>query len=196
TPFDILHNENTSARRRHRNHTPLPTYEVPSILSTSRRESTTNQRNRSASPTRRIPSERDENSSRDNVTYESLSKLINITSALNISASQNDSDFSMPDVGGGSQPLESINEEGLNISIIKDKKAKSQKLINNRLGYDMKVPLQELVSKGKRSVYHVHALFLRFSKGKFIDHDYYRPRIHKANMAICLDCMKLIRIDN
>ncbi|CAG8638332.1 10079_t:CDS:2, partial [Diversispora eburnea] len=77
TPFDILHNENTS---RHRNRTPPPTYEVPSIL--------------------------------NNVTYESSSELINITSALNISASQNDSDFSMPDVVGGSQPLESINEEG------------------------------------------------------------------------------------
>ncbi|CAG8661345.1 13_t:CDS:2, partial [Diversispora eburnea] len=100
TPFDILHNENSSARRRHRNRTPLPTYEVPSILSTSHREFTTNQRNRSASPTRRIPSERDENSNRDNVTYESSSELINITSALNISVSQNDSDFSMPDVGG------------------------------------------------------------------------------------------------
>ncbi|RHZ69718.1 hypothetical protein Glove_280g70 [Diversispora epigaea] len=134
---------------------------------------------------------------------------------------------------------------GINISIIIDKKAKSQKLINNRPGYDMKyvvsyiynycgindyqryfddlyetekrydtlsvirphetlkqwairvrVPLQELVSEGKRSVYHVHALFLGFGKGKFVDHDYYRPRIHKANMAICLDCMKLIRIDN
>ena len=134
---------------------------------------------------------------------------------------------------------------GLNISIIIDKKAKSQKLINNRPGYDMKyvvsyiynycgindyqryfddlyetekrydilsairphetlkqwairvrVPLQELVSEGKRSVYHVHALFLGFGKGKFVDHDYYRPRIHKANVAICLDCMKLIRIDN
>ena len=39
----------------------LPTYEVPSILSTSRRESTTNQRNRSASPTRRATSGRNEN---------------------------------------------------------------------------------------------------------------------------------------
>ncbi|CAG8649619.1 10528_t:CDS:2, partial [Diversispora eburnea] len=98
--FDILHNENTSARRRHRNRTPPPTYEVSSILSTSRCEFTTNQRNRSASPTRKIPSERDENSSSDDVTYESSSELINITSAFNISVSQNDSDFSMPDVGG------------------------------------------------------------------------------------------------
>ncbi|CAG8811820.1 20171_t:CDS:1, partial [Racocetra persica] len=53
--------------RRRRNRTPPPTYEVPSILSTSRRESTTNQRNRSASPIRRVPSRRDENSNRDNV---------------------------------------------------------------------------------------------------------------------------------
>ncbi|CAG8613223.1 7811_t:CDS:2, partial [Diversispora eburnea] len=99
-PFDILHNENTSARRRHCNRTSPPTYEVPLILSTSSREFTANQRNRFTSPTRRIPSERDENNNRDNVTYESLSELINITLALNISASQNDSDFSMPDVGG------------------------------------------------------------------------------------------------
>ncbi|CAG8640888.1 5419_t:CDS:1, partial [Diversispora eburnea] len=60
----------------------------------------------------------------------------------------------------------------------------------------VRVLLQELVSEGKRSVYHIHALFLGFDKGKFVDHDYYRPRIHKTNMAICLDCMKLIRIDN
>ncbi|CAG8834212.1 5177_t:CDS:2 [Gigaspora margarita] len=53
TPFDILHNTNTSARKRRRNRTPPPTYKVPSILSTSHRESTTNQRNRSASPIRR-----------------------------------------------------------------------------------------------------------------------------------------------
>ncbi|CAG8654011.1 3920_t:CDS:1, partial [Diversispora eburnea] len=60
----------------------------------------------------------------------------------------------------------------------------------------VRVPLQKLVSEEKRSVYHVYALFLGFGKGKFIDHDYYRPKIHKANMAICLNCIKLICIDN
>src|SRR6185436_13495119 len=134
---------------------------------------------------------------------------------------------------------------GLNISIIIDKKAKSQKLINNRPGYDMRyvnsyilnycgindlqrffdelfeterqydilsvirpfetlkqwairvrIPLQELVSEKKRSVYHVHCLFGGFGNSKLVNHDYYRPRIHKPNVAICLDCMKLIHIDN
>ncbi|RHZ75221.1 hypothetical protein Glove_216g31 [Diversispora epigaea] len=131
------------------------------------------------------------------------------------------------------------------IPIIIDKKAKSQKLINNRPGYDMKyaesyiykycgindyqrffdelfeierqyntlsvirpletlkqwairvrVPLQELVSEKKRSLYHVHCLYGGFGNSKLVNHDYYRPRIHKANVAICLDCMKLIHVDN
>ncbi|CAG8449793.1 11851_t:CDS:2 [Ambispora leptoticha] len=50
----------------------------------------------------------------DNATYSSSSELANMTSALNISASQNNSDLSMPDIEGGSQPpsyMESINEE-------------------------------------------------------------------------------------
>ena len=60
----------------------------------------------------------------------------------------------------------------------------------------VRVPLQELVSEKKRSVYHIHCLFGRFGNSKLINHDYYRPRIHKSNIAICLDCMKLIHIDN
>jgi len=55
-----LHNTNTSARKRRRNGTPPPAYEMSSILSTSRRESTTNQRNRSASPIRWATSGRNE----------------------------------------------------------------------------------------------------------------------------------------
>ncbi|CAJ0830870.1 11523_t:CDS:2 [Entrophospora sp. SA101] len=165
----MLHNTNTSTRRRRRNRTPPPSYEVSTILSTSRRESTTNQRNRSASPTQRATSERSENISEtattnnnqdnrrnentsetattnnnqdntrnentsetvttgnnqdngnnvnnvndvsensghnvndvdenlDNVRYLSSSELANITSSINISASQNDSDVSMFDV--------------------------------------------------------------------------------------------------
>ncbi|CAG8734220.1 10799_t:CDS:2, partial [Cetraspora pellucida] len=112
TLFDILHNANTFTRRRHRNRTPPPTYEVPSILSTSHCESITNQRNRSASPIRRVPNSGNNtnNASRNlsNVTYSSSSELINITLALNLSALQNDSDLSMPNIEG---PLESINEE-------------------------------------------------------------------------------------
>ncbi|CAG8721217.1 11508_t:CDS:2, partial [Ambispora leptoticha] len=146
TPFDLAHSANTSTRRRHRNRTPPPTYDgVSSIPSMNRREFTAGQRDRSASPTRRVPSRRDENTNRDNVnnlggdlgnnvgensghnvddtggdlggnlddtTYEFSSDLTSITSAFNISASQNDSDFSMADAGGDSQLLESINEEG------------------------------------------------------------------------------------
>ena len=132
-----MHNTNTSTRKRRRNRTPPPTYEVSSILSTSRRESTTNQRNRSASPIRRATRGRNEDVSKtvttgnnrdngnngnnvndvsgdlDNATYSSSSELANITSALNISASRNDSDFSMSDVGGSQPPsyMEPINEE-------------------------------------------------------------------------------------
>nr|CAG8579401.1 14138_t:CDS:2 [Entrophospora candida] len=184
TPFDILHNTNTSTKRRRRNRTPPPSYEVSTILSTSRRESTTNQRNQSASPTQRATSERNENNSEtattnnnqdnrrnenttetattnnnqdnrrnentsetvttgnnqdngnnvnnvndvsensghnandvdenlDNVRYLSSSELANITSSINISASQNDSDVSMFDVEDSQPPsyMESINEE-------------------------------------------------------------------------------------
>ncbi|CAG8589042.1 1259_t:CDS:2, partial [Scutellospora calospora] len=48
----------------------------------------------------------------DNVTYLSLPNLANTTSTSNISASQNDSNISMPNIGG-SQPscIENINEE-------------------------------------------------------------------------------------
>ncbi|CAG8762721.1 12866_t:CDS:2, partial [Cetraspora pellucida] len=168
TPFDLAHSANISTRRRHRNPTLPPTYDgVSSIPSMNRREFTAGQRDRSASPTRRVPSRRDENTNRDNVnnlggdlgnnvggnsshnandvgrdsghnandvgensghsvddtggdlgenlydtTYKFSSDLTSITSALNISASQNDSDFSMADAGGDSQLLESINEEG------------------------------------------------------------------------------------
>ncbi|KAF0529169.1 gag-pol fusion protein [Gigaspora margarita] len=91
------------------------------------------QRDRSASLTQRIPTRRDETTNQDNVSnvndadrnlghntndvarnldnaiYSSLTNLANTTSTPNISASQNDSDISMADIGG-SQPLEPINE--------------------------------------------------------------------------------------
>ncbi|CAG8723868.1 7873_t:CDS:2 [Cetraspora pellucida] len=100
----------------------------------------------------------------------------------------------------------------ISISVILDKKAKSQKLINNRPGYDMKYVNSyilnyygindyqqffeelfeterqyntlSLVSERKKSVYHIHALFLAFSKGKFVDHNYYRPRIYKTRRYV------------
>ncbi|CAG8777820.1 21595_t:CDS:2, partial [Dentiscutata erythropus] len=63
TPFDILHNTNTSTRRRHHNRTPPPIYEMPSIPSINCREFSTSQRDRSASPIRRATSERNEDTS-------------------------------------------------------------------------------------------------------------------------------------
>ncbi|CAG8806796.1 5810_t:CDS:2 [Cetraspora pellucida] len=135
--FDQIHNINAFSRRREerrRNHTPPPTYEeVSSMINMSRRESPTSQRDRSASPTWRNLTRRDETTNQDNVSnvndadrnsghntndvarnldnaiYSSLTNLANTTSTPNISASQNDSDISMADVGG-SQPLEPINE--------------------------------------------------------------------------------------
>ncbi|KAF0452014.1 hypothetical protein F8M41_001950 [Gigaspora margarita] len=137
TQFDQIHNVNASSRRREerrRNRTLLPTYEeVSTMLNMSCRESPASQRDRSAFPTWRIPTRRDETTNRDNVSnvndadrnsghntndvarnldnviYSSLTNLANTTSTPNISASQNDSDISMADVGG-SQPLEPINE--------------------------------------------------------------------------------------
>ena len=60
----------------------------------------------------------------------------------------------------------------------------------------VRVPLQALVSEKKRSVYHVHCLYGGFGNSKLVNHDYYRPRIHKTHMAICLDCWKLIKVDD
>ncbi|CAG8601066.1 9895_t:CDS:2 [Cetraspora pellucida] len=108
------------------------------------------------------------------------------------------------------------------ILTIIDKKVKLQKLINNHPGYDIKyaerqydtlsviqpnetlqqwairirVSLQELVSEKKRSVYHIHCLYARFENSKLVNHDYYRPKIHKTHMAICLDCWQLIQVND
>ncbi|CAJ0844173.1 6282_t:CDS:1 [Entrophospora sp. SA101] len=60
----------------------------------------------------------------------------------------------------------------------------------------VRVPLQELVSERKGSFYHRYCLFGSYGKGRLVDFDYYRPRIHRSHMAICLDCMKLTKIDD
>ena len=93
------------------------------MLNMSRRESPAGQRDRSASPTRRTPSRRDETTNRDNInnvndadgnsghntndlgrnldnaTYSSSSELANMISKLNTSTSRSDK-------------VEPINEEG------------------------------------------------------------------------------------
>jgi len=60
----------------------------------------------------------------------------------------------------------------------------------------VRIPLQNLLSAGKFSVYHRYCLFMSYGKGKFVNFNYYRPRIHKSHMAICFDCWKLIKIDD
>ncbi|CAG8721523.1 7177_t:CDS:2 [Cetraspora pellucida] len=61
----------------------------------------------------------------------------------------------------------------------------------------VRVPLQELISERKRSVYHVHALFLAFSKGRYVkilepkdlmqehwDHDCNKPKTRDGSAKI------------
>ncbi|KAF0487322.1 hypothetical protein F8M41_022582 [Gigaspora margarita] len=106
TQFDQIHNINASSRqreiRRH-NRTPPPSYkEISSMM--SRRESTTTQRDRSASPNRRVSSNRPEGSLLHNTAPERRPEG---------SLLRNDSDISMPDIGGSQPPscMENINEE-------------------------------------------------------------------------------------
>lgn len=89
----------------------------------SRRESTTTQRDRSASPDRRVSSNRRVSTNRNNEGENSnhnSNNLVNTTpdyraevTLLQNNASQNDSDISMPDIGGSQPPscMENINEE-------------------------------------------------------------------------------------
>jgi len=60
----------------------------------------------------------------------------------------------------------------------------------------VRIPLQNLLNARKFSVYHRRCLFASFGKGKFVNFNYYRPRIHKSHMAICFGCWKLIKIDD
>ncbi|RIB07010.1 hypothetical protein C2G38_2215627 [Gigaspora rosea] len=103
---------------------------------------------------------------------------------------------------------------GLVIPTIIDKKAKSMKLINNRPGYDMRYVesyiynycsinnyqqfFDDLFEIERQydtlSIIRPHETPREW--GKFVDHDYYRPRIHKTRMAICLDCWKLIQVND
>ncbi|RHZ82691.1 hypothetical protein Glove_104g6 [Diversispora epigaea] len=102
TLFDILYNnKNTFVKRCYCNYTPPPTYKGILPMSSSC-ESTINQKNRSASPTRKIPNERNVNSNRNNMLYLSSSELINITSVFNITLLQNDSDLNISNIERGS----------------------------------------------------------------------------------------------
>ncbi|RIB29590.1 hypothetical protein C2G38_2154945 [Gigaspora rosea] len=125
TQFDQIHNINVSSRQREirrYNHTPPPSYkEISSMM--SRCESTATQRDRSASPNHRVSSNRrvstNRNNEGENFNHNS-NNLVNTApdhrseeSLLHNNASQNDSDISMPDIGGSQPPscMENINEE-------------------------------------------------------------------------------------
>ncbi|GES95188.1 hypothetical protein GLOIN_2v1792321 [Rhizophagus clarus] len=54
--------------------------------------------------------------------------------------------------------------------------------------------MQILLAEKYWSVYHMHCLYAGFGKGKVRDYEYYRPRIHKSQMAICFDYWKLLKI--
>ncbi|RHZ84226.1 hypothetical protein Glove_84g176 [Diversispora epigaea] len=95
TSFDILHNANTSTRRRYRNRTPPSTY-------------------------RGVLPIKDENNAGENPTHNNIRDFSSNNSANNTSthnadmpALQNDSDVSMPDIRGSQSHshMESINEE-------------------------------------------------------------------------------------
>ncbi|RIB00171.1 hypothetical protein C2G38_2235324 [Gigaspora rosea] len=134
TQFDQIHNINASSRQREirrRNRTSPPSYEEISFMM-SHRESTTTQRDCSASPDRRVSSNRRVSTNRNNENNESENRpkgsllrnnsnnLVNTApecrpegSLFRYNASQNDSDISMPDIGGSQPPscIENINEE-------------------------------------------------------------------------------------
>ncbi|KAF0445086.1 hypothetical protein F8M41_003244 [Gigaspora margarita] len=134
TQFDQIHNINASSRQREirrRNRTPPLSYEEISSMM-SRCESTTTQRDRSASPDRGVSSNRRVSTNRNNENNEGENRpegsllrnnsnnLVNTAperrpegSLFCNNASQNDSDISMPDIEGSQPPsyIENINEE-------------------------------------------------------------------------------------
>ena len=62
----------------------------------------------------------------------------------------------------------------------------------------VKSTLQYLLSRNEYSIYHSFCLFAGFGEGKFDEsyHSYYRPKIHKNNMAICFRCWKPFRVND
>ncbi|CAG8829609.1 27498_t:CDS:2 [Gigaspora margarita] len=134
TQFDQIHNINASSRQqeiRCHNRTSPPSYkEILSIMSCC--ESTTTQRNSLTSPDHRTSSNRIVSTDRNNENNEDKNRpeglllcnngnnLVNTApehrsegSLFRNNASQNDSDISMPDIGGSKPPscIENINKE-------------------------------------------------------------------------------------
>ncbi|CAG8781197.1 45656_t:CDS:2 [Gigaspora margarita] len=132
--FDQIHNINASSRQqeiRRCNYTFPLSYEEISFMM-SRREFTTIQRDHSASPDHRVSSNKKVSTNRNNENNESKNRskglllhnnsnnLVNTApkhrsegSFFYYNASQNDSDISMPDIGGSQPPfcIKNINEE-------------------------------------------------------------------------------------
>ncbi|RIB20192.1 hypothetical protein C2G38_2179926 [Gigaspora rosea] len=86
----------------------------------------------------------------------------------------------------------------LDITIILDERFNKvvPKPVNNHPGYDIKYQwavrvrgtVQTLLAEKYWSIYHVHCLYAGFGERIETDDGYYRPRIHKSQMAICFDC--------
>ncbi|CAG8582045.1 3977_t:CDS:2, partial [Ambispora gerdemannii] len=57
------------------------------------------------------------------------------------------------------------------------------------------IRVQELISRSKFSVYHKHCLYASFPGGKFEDYNHYRPKQFKNGTMICLNCVKLVRVN-
>jgi hypothetical protein len=75
-----------------------------------------------------------------------------------------------------------------NLSIIRSRETPQQWAVRVR------DTVQILLAKKYWSVYHVYCLYSGFGEGKVTDDGYYRPKIHKSQMAICFDCWKLVKI--
>lgn len=64
-------------------------------------------------------------------------------------------------------------------------------------GLRVKNTLQDLLSRNENSIYHTFCLFAGYGEVEFDKsyHEYYRPKIHKNNMAICFRCWKPFQVN-
>ncbi|PKY56528.1 hypothetical protein RhiirA4_507466 [Rhizophagus irregularis] len=64
-------------------------------------------------------------------------------------------------------------------------------------GLRVKTTLQSLLSQKEYSIYHTFCLFAGYGEVEFDKsyHEYYRPKIHKNNLAICFRCWKPFQVN-
>ncbi|PKK66738.1 hypothetical protein RhiirC2_784407 [Rhizophagus irregularis] len=104
-------------------------------------------------------------------------------------------------------------ESTIGVKMIIDKKEwQLPKPVSNCPGYDMeyyrgqspmqwglqvKTTLQSLLSPKEYSIYHTFCLFAKYGKVEFDKsyHEYYHPKIHKNNLAICFRCWKPFQVN-